>query len=956
MNVPSQESESGYPEFKAVKGAMRRKGIITPKDAGFNQEFSQLKSTPQVIQQSLQGTSPSGTGGLVRQYGQRGMKKEGMKRTASGFGVDRVYDIPYNPFRNRVAVETPTNRKELNARYRYYYRYEPLVGASIDAHTDIPLSNFKMVHEDKVLEQDCNDLIEQLDLFNFILQMVREYWMVGEAFPYGIFDNSENPTSWVKFILLDPDKTVVNAHPMAVGKSNSIQLILDETIRKIVLAGSRDPNTGSLYNHLSDDVKKYASAGIPMPLPDWQVSHFKRVGSPFNVRGESIISRVLHILAYRDKLRDCAYCLTEDAEVLTSDGFKKIPTVTIQDEVACFDPKTEEIKFLNPKETPSFDYDGDLYRFKTRKFDFETTSNHRMLVCDKSDIHHPDRSFRRSRSKSADGTPVESPWGNWRVIRADQVVPTDCFRTNGNWVGWENPPDSVEVAGKNVPLRDFLEFAGYYVSEGSTNSDPVALRGYTIGISQKPHTDSRLKMETCLKTLPFGFRCHEERYDIYTYGKELHHAVRYMFGADSATKRVPKWMKRLPPEYLEIFLRAVVLGDGSEIECKTGPDHVTYHTCSSQLSNDIQEMAWRAGYSSNKGKEHVNVSGSTMYPVYWSWDKRRGKISAVEQEKNITIRHYKGKVYCLTVPTEFFVIRQNGKIVIVGNTMAERAMTPKEFYMIGSEENPADEEELQNFSNLLSSTYLDPNQAIVWHHALKIEWLSNADKGSPVRAEFSALQEEMLNGLMIHKAMLSGEGPTYSTASVGIDIMMSRYQTLRNQVEYWIKKNVFEPIFKIHGIYKPSSAEVHHRIKVRKDRQPWLPNIKWDKYELRDNFRKIDTLVRLAEKSKLPWDAVYRALNFDPSYVTEKLQEEKRSSRSFQVPTPPPAGGMPPDMGEGGAPMPAPMPPGLPGFPGGEGGAETPEQVALPPIPAELMSPGGLPEVGPPAMLDLPTV
>jgi hypothetical protein len=511
--VPSQESDQDFQAYKSVRGAMERKGIIS---TNLDEEFKKAKSQA-IASRIVEGQGiVAGVGGVTK-WPTAGMARTGsMKRRANaGFNVDRIYDIPYNPFRNRVAVETPTNRKELNARYRYYYRYEPLVGAAVDLHSEFCLSNFQLTHEDKQLEDDFNAIAKHLNLLDFLIQMAKEYFCVGEAFPMGIFDDNEDPSNWMKFILLDPDKVVVNSHPMAMNDGPQILLNLDDSLRKIVLDGANNKQTAKIYEMIPDDVKQFARNGQPMPIESMNVSHFKRSGNPFNVRGESIISRVLHILAYRDKLRDSQY------------------------------------------------------------------------------------------------------------------------------------------------------------------------------------------------------------------------------------------------------------------------------------------------------------------------------------------------------------------------TTAERHCTPKEFYLVGSDEYPADDEELQNFANMLSSTYLDPNQAVVWHHALKIEWMGAADKALPVRQEFDALREELMAGLMIHEAMLTGEGPTFATASVGLDVAISRYYTFRNLIENWIKNAVFKPLCQIHDIYKPTKAEVDHKIKIRRDREPWVPDIKWEKYELRDNFRKIELLIRLADKNKMPWEAVYRAMNYDPNYVMDKLKKQR---------------------------------------------------------------------------------
>ncbi len=49
----------------------------------------------------------------------------------------------------------------------------------------------------------------------------------------------------------------------------------------------------------------------------------------------------------------CPQCVDAETEVLTEDGWKKIPYITTQDKVACFDKNDESIKFMHPSATIS---------------------------------------------------------------------------------------------------------------------------------------------------------------------------------------------------------------------------------------------------------------------------------------------------------------------------------------------------------------------------------------------------------------------------------------------------------------------------------------------------------------------------------------------------------------------------------------------------------------------------
>jgi len=526
-------------------------------------------------------------GGVARAAG---MRRSAGRRATSGYTLDRVYDVPFNPFRNRQAVETPRNLSELRNRYRYYYEYEPLVASAIDLHRDFPLSGFRLTHSDESVQRFFNDVVEKLNLFDFILQMGHEYWAVGEVFTFGFLDDPSDPTMWTGFILLDPDYVDLAGTKLATGpEETELKLRFDDSIARIVENGPNHPDTGEAYKKIPQDVMDYVKAGKSMPLNSLQASHIKRSGNPHDLHGESIIKRVLHILAYRDKLRDA------------------------------------------------------------------------------------------------------------------QV------------------------------------------------------------------------------------------------------------------------------------------------------------------------------------------------------------------------------------------------------TVADRHCSPKEFYFVGNDEQPADDEELADFANALSASWMDPNQALIWHHAVNVQIIGTADKILPLQSEFDALENELLAGLMMSRSFMFGE-TTYANASVALEVLISRYITYRQRIERWLINHVFAPLCQFHGIYKQrDEGKVQERFKKYYDKQEGekpldLPEIKWDKTELRNDMERIRMLEALADKGWIPRAYVLQASNIDPDAANKVLASERRQyEKQLEQAAPQAAPGViPPPTGAGGGSS-TEGPGGLPPLPtGGEavedliaeqnmGGATSPAESYLPP-------------------------
>src|ERR1700739_3127985 len=93
------------------------------------------------------------------------------------------YELPVD------ALELPSSRPEELRFYRLAYDRDPIVGRAIDMHTELPLS--KMVLEKpKCSSQEYADyiydfftgMVNNTKMFQILIDAVREYWTIGEAF------------------------------------------------------------------------------------------------------------------------------------------------------------------------------------------------------------------------------------------------------------------------------------------------------------------------------------------------------------------------------------------------------------------------------------------------------------------------------------------------------------------------------------------------------------------------------------------------------------------------------------------------------------------------------------------------------------------------------------------------------------------------------------------------------
>jgi UDP-glucuronate decarboxylase len=335
-------------------------------------------------------------------------------------------------------------------------------------------------------------------------------------------------------------------------------------------------------------------------------------------------------------------CYDAETEILTEDGWVPFPSLR-QDTAVATLTEAGEIEYHVPDEVISFPYVGELLRFANSKFDFAVTPNHRMYV----------------RSKT----------GKMRFLRADEdrywnawKVPTGADFKGGEIEGFElgTPPPDAKIQVARIRMDDWLEFLGYYISEGcvhvrqrvrEVNGRDYEVRDYNVLIAQA-EGDSRDCMIACLDRLGFKYFTSDD-HQLRICSKQLAEILA-PFGK-AGDKYIPREFLGLSRRQSTILLDALILGDGS----RRG-DSVCYWTKSGRLADDVQELALRCGYAASKSL----TPGRDIYRV-----NLRPPVEAnlVEPER---IR-YAGKVYCVDVKNHVICVRRHGRAAFCGNCYDE---------------------------------------------------------------------------------------------------------------------------------------------------------------------------------------------------------------------------------------------------------------------------------------------
>ena len=112
----------------------------------------------------------------------------------------------------------------------------------------------------------------------------------------------------------------------------------------------------------------------------WTRGRVERVAVMVNNKG----LRLVKIRVVQDRIPELGdkFCLTEDHDVLTDNGWKSIKEITLEDKVAQYS-QHGTMEFVHPTDTYRFDHAGPMYEVRTKVGTQYVTGDHRLFVVDR---------------------------------------------------------------------------------------------------------------------------------------------------------------------------------------------------------------------------------------------------------------------------------------------------------------------------------------------------------------------------------------------------------------------------------------------------------------------------------------------------------------------------------------------------------------------------------------------
>jgi very-short-patch-repair endonuclease len=274
--------------------------------------------------------------------------------------------------------------------------------------------------------------------------------------------------------------------------------------------------------------------------------------------------------------------------------------------------------------------------------------------------------------------------------------------------------------------------------------------------------------------------------------------------------------------------------------------------------------------------------------------------------------------------------------------VAERLILPIRVVKVGNAERPAGPSDIADIQQQLAQTATDPNLTLVTHHAFDYDWMGASGKVLTLSNEFELINQEILQGLMLNDALLSGTMGSYASSAIGAEALIQRMESWRLELARYIEDRIYKPIAEMRGfVDEAASKELGETVYI-------YPKIKWNDLNLRDDTQQKQLWMQLHDKQILSAESMCEKFDLDYDQEVERLRFETAQQQMAGGNAGAAPGGMGGMGGMGG---------GMGGAPGGGmdmgGGLGGPEMGgapgAAPGAPAEMGGGMGGPEMGSPA-------
>lgn len=325
------------------------------------------------------------------------------------------------------------------------------------------------------------------------------------------------------------------------------------------------------------------------------------------------------------------------SQVLTDHGWLEIQHLDIEKHRVATLTIDEKLDYVKPSGLSKYEYDGDMYKLKTRQVEMFVTKNHKLYV-------------KMQYRKEFTLLPTNDVFGKRFQLKK--------WATNSNPQQEYFEAKSAYNTTKRYPMNAWLKLLGTFIARGAMNTKDdihckIKLKGYK--------TEMQLYHMNILDELGINYYMTEAGSEI---DCEMFPEIWYELYSMDRYKKLPQYVWNLSQNECRVLLDALITNNGSS----HNKDSAFYYTSIQTIADDIVRLSlhvgWSARIESNTSKDtrlvnHITrrhlpsdrMKTSSQYVVIISKDgNNEPSIKCGADTKTEKYVKYKGDVYCLEIP------------------------------------------------------------------------------------------------------------------------------------------------------------------------------------------------------------------------------------------------------------------------------------------------------------------
>ena len=832
-------------------------------------------------------------------------KKAAFKKQAQGGGIwgtgSDTMRLPLtyiDPLFDPVLVLFPKeNIRELNRRLRHYYNYHPVVGTVIDTHVEFSLCDFELSCSDPSIEKEYNDLKERTSLHELLMQLGRDYFLVGECHLPGTKVTMADGTKKNIEDVRAGDEVITHDGTVKKVMCPTMKYVKEEVYGLKIMGQGVSWMTG---NHpvlviKKNDVpcSKYASIGRVCVKEKSCVVHAK------NQRDRR------YVYPCKKYKEDVPLRYAPASELVPGD-FVVIPKPKFPDSEnvdlnfarllgyylseGCTPNNGRVISLANSSRTILKDMFRVLCATKTSQFEprIHRQSSYNTFLCELTD---PDLAKKLilcggKYSQTKRLHPSVLRWSN-EALR--ELV--KAFILGDGWIDSSIGEIYLSTTSEDLANQLFLILVKLGCKPilkkvDLTKSNERALKNgffnreeyvancaryiYWVGIS-KSDTVQFADIDKLSNLKGAEKRCNRRHWKgdylcvpiveikkkyyegpVYSLEVEDNHSYladnfavhnSYGYGDWDDIDLTWKSFVQYPPENIEVFKTYV----GPGIVYALKPDEELRRVLSSSKAADraiAQLIPDDLKESILKGKPYIlnnnNLIVLSRKPAAYV---ARGSSLVTRVLKYLLLEEKLLLLLFTYIDTSTFPI----KLVKVGD--AGKGIIPSK-------------KQIEEIRTLLMQAMSDPSFTVVTHPFVNIDFPTPVGKFENPINLLEFVYKRILVGLMASDEFLKGSVSPYASATVSTRLVMMRYLAFRKRVENVVLNKIFRPVAVARGYRDKEGGLI-------------LPTFKWKQRNLLNEQAERELLMRLRDKQEIPFKLLCEVFNFDYDQVKKDLENEQ---------------------------------------------------------------------------------